>query len=329
MKRLISVFAIVALIFSMTIVPHAFAASTAQTFANKASAEVGKTGAYYGYTDEWCARAVKRWADQAGLGSNVPAQYNTAAMARWFSQNGSRFALTRRNSSGSIECWTKGTWSSNRPSANYNFTPAVGDIVFFETNGSPADGIDHVGVVVGVSGSKVTVVEGNTGSSNNSKSAVSKNTYDWKQKNSKVWGFARPKGCGSMPSTSGGSTSVKLTAGPKLSVTTNARSASAVIKWSAISGADSYDIELYDAAGWKRHQNGENQVYLQKKYTIRNTTYTFSGLQRNTTYYVQAAAVTKTGEWKFGSVVSFKISSSGEMIILNTYKASIGKQMNY
>lgn len=322
MKRFVSFVSIIVLLFTMTIVPSAFAASSAQTFANKASAEIGKTGSYYGYTDEWCARAVKRWADQAGLGSNVPAQYNTAAMARWFHQNGNRFALTRRNSSGTIECWTRGTWSSSRPSGNYNFTPAVGDIVFFETNGSPADGIDHVGVVVGVSGNNITVVEGNTGSSNNSKSYVSKNTYNWKQNNSKVWGFARPKGCGSMPSASGGSSSTKLTAGPKLSVLTNARSASAVIKWSAVPGADSYGIELYDAAGWKKHQNGANQVYLQKKYTIRGTTYTFSGLMRNTTYYVQAAAVTKSGEWKFGPVVSFKISASGKVIILSGFSAS-------
>lgn len=308
MKRLLSVACLVALLFTMFVIPQASAASSAQTFANKATAEIGRNGKYYGYTDEWCARFVKRCADQAGIGSSVPAQYNTAAMARWFYQNGKRFALTRRNSSGTIECWTRGTWSSNLPAANYNFTPAVGDIAFFES-GTVADGIDHVGIVVGVSGNTVTVVEGNTGAKDNSQSKVSKNSYNWKQNNSKIWGFARPQACGNMPATSN-SSSTKITAGPKLSVTTNSRSSSVVIKWSKVSGADYYDIELYDTAGWKKLQNGSSGVYLQKKYSITGTSYTFSGLERGKTYYVQAAACNKAGQWKFGSAVSFTIPTA-------------------
>ena len=205
MKRIMALVSLVVLMVSMVVVPQALAASPAQNFAGKATAEIGKTGKYFGYTDEWCAMFVKRCADRAGIGGSVPAQYNTAAMARWFHQNGNRFALTRRNASGTIQSWSRGTWSSNLPAANYKFVPAVGDICFFETGTSAsaiADGIDHVGIVVAVSGNSVTVVEGNTGNKNNSLSKVSKNTYNWKQNNSKIWGFARPSACGSMPKTS-------------------------------------------------------------------------------------------------------------------------------
>lgn len=59
--------------------------------------------------------------------------------------------------------------SANYYKANgaYFTTPAVGDQIFFNVSG----GINHTGIVVGVSGGMVTVVEGN------SSDAVRKNTY--------------------------------------------------------------------------------------------------------------------------------------------------------
>lgn len=54
-----------------------------------------------------------------------------------------------------------------RSNGAYFSTPAVGDQVFFNVSG----GINHTGIVVGVSGGMVTVVEGN------SSDAVRKNTY--------------------------------------------------------------------------------------------------------------------------------------------------------
>ncbi len=59
-------------------------------------------------------------------------------------------------------------------------TPAVGDQVFFNVSG----GINHTGIVVGVSGGMVTCVEGN------SSDAVRKNTYAIT--NSYINGFGRP-----------------------------------------------------------------------------------------------------------------------------------------
>lgn len=305
MKRMFSIFCcLVTMLTTILFIPQASAASNAQTFANTALAEVGKTGRDLGYTDEWCAMFVKRCADRAGIGSSVPAQDNTAAMALWFHQN-QRFALTRRNSSGVIECWTRGTWSSNLPVANYNFSPTVGDIAFFETNKIVADGIDHVGIVVSVSDNMVTVVEGNTGNSNNVLSEVSKNSYNWKQNNSKIWGFARPQACGSMNSAASG-----ITNGPIAKITTNSRSCTAVLQWNKIANADYYEFELYDAAGWQELKNGASGVYLQKNYNITGTSYTISGLERGKTYYVQIAACNKAGQWKFGPSASFTIPNS-------------------
>ena len=62
----------------------------------------------------------------------------------------------------------------------YFRTPAVGDQVFFNVSG----GINHTGIVVGVTGGMVTCVEGN------SSDAVRKNTYA--VNNSYINGFGRP-----------------------------------------------------------------------------------------------------------------------------------------
>ena len=313
MKRLLSILCLA--IFSVTmfhISPAEAATEAGRNFAAVANREVGKKGSSYTFADdEWCGRFVKYCADEAGIAGSLPSDkgtYSTAPlMARWFWVNGSRFALTRRNSSGVIECWasTSCTWKSNKPTPNYEFTPDIGDIAFVETNKNPYDGIDHVAIVVAKSGNSVTIVEGNWGNSNNSKSYVNRREVNWKENNSLIWGFARPKACGNMTTASSG-----ITTGPTVKVTTNSRSSSAVLQWNKVTGADFYEIELYDAAGWKKLQNGNYGVYLQKKYNITGTSYTFSGLERGKTYYVQIAACNKAGQWKFGPSSSFSIPSS-------------------
>ena len=62
----------------------------------------------------------------------------------------------------------------------YFSTPAVGDQIFFNISG----GINHTGIVVGVSGGMVTVVEGN------SSDAVRKNTY--RAGDGYINGYGRP-----------------------------------------------------------------------------------------------------------------------------------------
>ena len=168
-------------------------ANQAEDFAQIAEADVGKNGAWYGYDMEWCARVIKLWANQAGIGYAIPDIYFTPSMAKWFNEQGSGFHLTRRDATGEIKCWTSGSWTDDLPEPDYGFMPQVGDIVFFETDGNPDNGIDHVGVCVGVEGFTIMTVEGNTGNSDNSKSVVSSKTYQWAANESKVWGFARPE----------------------------------------------------------------------------------------------------------------------------------------
>lgn len=300
MKRLLSVTCLIVFLLSMFIIPQASAASSAETFAQTAVNEIGRNGRYYGYTDNWCARFVIDCAKKANISSSIPNQPNAPLMASWFNNNG-RFALTRRNSSGVIECWSRGTWISNLPEANYNFTPEKGDIAFIETNNIPADGIDHVGIVVAVAGNSVTVVEGNTGGNGVADSKVSQYTRDWRTNNSKIWGFARPAACGNM--------TTQITTGPTLTVSTNSSNSSALITWAKVPGADFYEIELYDDVGWDKVQHGIYHGYVQKIYNITGTSYTFSGLDKGKNYHVQVAACNNSGQWKFGPAVGFIISS--------------------
>ena len=133
-------------------------ANQAEDFAQIAEADVGKNGAWYGYDMEWCARVIKLWANQAGIGYAIPDIYFTPSMARWFNEQGSGFHLTRRDATGEIKCWTSGSWTDALPEPDYGFMPQVGDIVFFETDGNPDNGIDHVGVCVGVEGFTIMTV---------------------------------------------------------------------------------------------------------------------------------------------------------------------------
>lgn len=319
-KRLLAV--LLVMVTMLTCVTGAEATtSKAQAFVKAVEAEkIGKTGADYGFTDQWCGRFVKYCADKAGIKIETKEYALVPLMAKWFSENG-RFALTRRNASGEIKCWESKScmWSDNKPAANYRFAPAPGDIAFFET-GNPYDGIDHVGIVVGVNGNMVTIVDGNWGSK------VSRRDVNWKMNESSIWGFARPVECGSMTSpatTPKPATSTGFSAGPKATVTVNSNG-SVVVKWNKISGAHHYDVELYEAAGWKSMQNGATRAtYLQKSYGITGTSKTFTGLAKGKTYYVWVAACNKTGSvWKFGSAASFTLAAASAKITIASLIAS-------
>lgn len=64
---------------------------------------------------------------------------------------------------------------------NHDFkTAEVGDIILFETV-NPKDGPDHVGIVVDNSNGIITLIEGNTGNSNFSKSSVGVYKYPYEE----------------------------------------------------------------------------------------------------------------------------------------------------
>ena len=95
------------------------------------------------YTDAWCATFVSAVAIELGLTDIMPIECGCPQM---------------------IDLYKKvGRWCENE-----NYTPKAGDVIFYDwqdgadyaatdNKGSP----DHVGIVVGVSGGVVTVIEGN------------------------------------------------------------------------------------------------------------------------------------------------------------------------
>jgi hypothetical protein len=93
-----------------------------------------KFGAWYGLNPApWCAMAVSRWANLAGIPESVIPKYHSCGVGiEWFK--------------------TRGLF---HPSAGY--TPQAGDIVFFQAGDNR-----HTGVVTGFDGAKVHTVEGNT-----------------------------------------------------------------------------------------------------------------------------------------------------------------------
>ena len=101
--------------------------------------------------------------------------------------------------------------SANYYKANgaYFTTPTIGDQIFFNSGG----GINHTGIVVGVTGGMVTCVEGN------SSDAVRKNTYA--VNNSYINGFGRPNwdifsNSSTIPTTTGENTKPSAPEQPKV-----------------------------------------------------------------------------------------------------------------
>lgn len=92
------------------------------------------------YTDEWCATFVSAVAIKAGLTDIIPTECGCEKMIELFKEIGS--------------------WQEKD-----SYKPSTGDIIFYDWNdngsGNNKGHADHVGIVVSVSGSTITVIEGN------------------------------------------------------------------------------------------------------------------------------------------------------------------------
>ena len=92
-----------------------------------------KYGDWYGINSEWCAIFVSWCANQAGISKDkLPKHSYCMDGVDWFIQN---------------KCW----YDSSQ------YTPKKGDIVYFYQG----NGINHVGIVVDVTGDEVVTIEGN------------------------------------------------------------------------------------------------------------------------------------------------------------------------
>ena len=108
-----------------------------------AESQIGNVGGeiywrWYGFTSRvpWCACFVSWVADQAGFieAGIIPKFASTSVGVQWF-----------RN---------RGQWQDR------NYTPAPGDIIFFDWNGDGTP--QHVGIVERVEGNTVHTIEGNS-----------------------------------------------------------------------------------------------------------------------------------------------------------------------
>ena len=64
------------------------------------------------------------------------------------------------------------------PKVNRSFkTAEVGDIILFELNNNPSDGVEHIGIVVENNNGLISVLEGNTGNKDYNKSYVGVYAY--------------------------------------------------------------------------------------------------------------------------------------------------------
>lgn len=92
------------------------------------------------YTDNWCATFVSAVAIKLGYTDIIPTECGCQKMIELFKK---------------IGCWVE----------NENRTPATGDIIFYDWDdngkGDNQGWSDHVGIVEKVSGTTITVIEGN------------------------------------------------------------------------------------------------------------------------------------------------------------------------
>ena len=127
------------------------------------------------YTDAWCACFVSAMAIGAGLTDIIPLEVSC----------GRYITLAKQ----------KGIWVEDD-----SYTPQMGDLILYDWDdtgaGDAANGADHIGIVVSVSGKTIKVIEGNNGD------AVAYRTI---QVNGRyIRGYVTPEYAGS----SGGTTSV-------------------------------------------------------------------------------------------------------------------------
>ncbi|MBQ9700809.1 MAG: CHAP domain-containing protein [Lachnospiraceae bacterium] len=116
------------------------------------------------YTDSWCATFVSAVAIKLGYTDIIPTECSCQKMIELFKKLG---------------CWIE----------NENRTPNPGDIIFYDWQdfggGDNTGWADHVGIVEKVSGSKITVIEGNLGDAVERRSITVNSRY--------IRGYAAPK----------------------------------------------------------------------------------------------------------------------------------------
>ena len=212
-------------------------------------------GLKLGYKDPWCAAFVSACAIKTGMTDIIPTECGCGTMVKLFKK--------------------LGAWDEND-----GRIPNVGDIIFFDWDDSgygDNDGFPgHVGIVEKVSGTKITVIDGN-----NKNDAVERRTVQINGRFIRGYGVPKYSGFRSGDTRSDYSNAVSVCCGltaPMPSITTS--EGKPKLTWSAVPGAAKYWVY--------RSTDGKSFSYLNS--TV-GTSYTDSGAKKNTKYYYKVKAV--------------------------------------
>lgn len=212
-------------------------------------------GLKLGYKDPWCAAFVSACAIKTGMTDIIPTECGCGTMVKLFKK--------------------LGAWDEND-----GRIPNVGDIIFFDWDDSgygDNDGFPgHVGIVEKVSGTKITVIDGN-----NKNDAVERRTVQINGRFIRGYGVPKYSGFRSGDTRSDYSNAVSVRCGltaPTPSITTS--EGKPKLTWSAVPGAAKYWVY--------RSTDGKSFSYLNS--TV-GTSYTDSDAKKNTKYYYKVKAV--------------------------------------
>lgn len=128
--------------------------------------DAGATAATFGFNDEWCGAFLYRCAEEAGegaamCGSEYTMQYNPRSM-NWFIDNGAEVGFFYDALPWNTEAYV----SHAKRMDKSDYTPQLGDIIYFDWDGYGNGGLYHVEIVTDISGRSITTVGGNTGAYN-------------------------------------------------------------------------------------------------------------------------------------------------------------------